>query len=166
MILVGLSGSGKSTVARLVAELLGAPWVDLDEEVAREAGKSVAAIFAADGEAPFRRLEQAAMARVLGGAPAIIAAGGGWSAVPGNLQLAESQALTLYLCVTPEAAARRLGDASDRPLLSGDPLPRLREQLTAREPWYRRAGLEIDANGPADGVAAAVALIAKRYADW
>lgn len=166
MILIGLSGAGKSTVARLAADLLGAPWCDLDSRIASDAGESVAALFVAAGEAAFRRLEREAMAHALGEPPQLIAAGGGWAAEPGNLEVAESTALTLYLCVAPETAARRLGAAGDRPLLSGDPLPRLREQLAAREPWYRRAGLEIDANGPADRVAAAVAVAARQYAGW
>lgn len=106
------------------------------------------------------------MARALGEPPQIIAAGGGWATVPGNLEQAEPAALTLYLSVTPETAARRLGAAGDRPLLGGEPLPRLREQLAEREPWYRRAGLEIATDAAPERVAAAVAVAARQYGGW
>ena len=152
-------------MARIAAELLDAPWCDLDARIEARTGQGVAAIFAEQGEAAFRRLEREAMAEALG-APQIVAAGGGWAAHPGNLALAESHALTLYLCVAPETAAQRLGQAGDRPLLSGDPLPRLREQLARREAWYLQADLEIDGNRPADQVASEVAAVARQYAGW
>ncbi len=102
----------------------------------------------------------------LAGPPQLIAAGGGWAAVPGNLERAEPAALSLYLSVSPEVAARRLGAAADRPLLAGDPLPRLREQLAQRESWYRKAGLEIAAEAAPERVAAAVATAARQYGGW
>jgi shikimate kinase len=166
VVLVGLSGAGKSTVARLAAALLDAPWCDLDQQVEARTGRPVREIIAIDGEPAFRRLEREAMATALAGPPRIIAAGAGWAAEPGNLDLAGTAALTLYLCVSPEAAADRLGIAADRPLLAGDVLPRLREQLATREPWYRRAAVEIDADAAPDLVAAAVAAAARRHGGW
>lgn len=166
MILVGLPGAGKTTVAREAAELLGAPWVDLDQAIAVTAGSTIPEIFAQRGEPFFRDLEREILADLLAAEPAIIASGGGWAAQPGNLEAVAGAALTLYMCVTPEVAASRLGDAADRPLLSGAVLPKLRELLAAREKWYRLADLEIEATGAPDLVAAAVATAARQYGGW
>lgn len=106
------------------------------------------------------------MARILAGPPTVIAPGGGWAAQPGELASAEPHALTIYLYVPVEVAAERLGAALDRPLLSGDPLPRLRELLAAREPWYRLAAMEIEASGPRELVAEAVVTAARQYGGW
>ncbi len=166
VILIGLSGAGKSTVARLAATELAAPWWDLDQVIAAETGDTVARLFADRGEQAFRDLERQAMSRILAGPPALVAAGGGWAAQPGNLDRAEPGAFTLYLSLPPEMAARRLGAAGDRPLLTGDPLPRLREQLETRERWYRRAAMEVDASVAPERVAAAVIIAARQYAGW
>ncbi|HXQ90452.1 MAG TPA: shikimate kinase, partial [Acidimicrobiales bacterium] len=78
LLLVGMMGSGKSTVARLVAGCLGRPHVDTDEEVERVAGMSVSEIFSTRGEAAFRAEEARALATVLAGAvPSVISVGGG-----------------------------------------------------------------------------------------
>ena len=166
MILVGLPGAGKTTVAQEAAELLGAPWVDLDQVIAVSQGATIPEIFATQGEAFFRDLEREILADLLTGDPAIIASGGGWAAQPGNLEAVAGVALTLYMCVTPEVAAGRLGPALDRPLLSGEVLPRLRELLAARGPRYRLADLEIDASAAPDRVAAAVVTAARQYGGW
>jgi shikimate kinase len=166
IVLIGLSGAGKSTVARLAASLLDTTWIDLDLEIEAAAGCTVEEVFARGGEAAFRERERAAMAAALAGPPAVIASGAGWAAQPGNLAGATPAAFTLYLSLAPEAAARRLGAAGDRPLLAGDPLPKLREQLGLRERLYRLAELEIDASGPPALVAEAVAVAARHYAGW
>lgn len=96
----------------------------------------------------------------------VISPGGGWAAEAGNLAAVEGRALTIYLYVSPEVAARRVGAATDRPLLAGDPLPRLRELLARRAPWYRLAGIEIDAHPAPQVVAAGVVAAARRYGGW
>lgn len=149
-----------------MARDLGAPWIDIDAEIVASEGLAIDRIFRERGEAAFRDLERTAMAAALAGPPAVIAAGGGWAAQPGNLEVAERQAFTLYLSLPPEVAAARLGATDDRPLLVGDPLPTLRNQLAERERWYRRAGLEIDASGAPEQVAAAVVTAVRQYAGW
>lgn len=150
----------------LAAAELGTEWVDLDREVERREGRTVSEIFAADGEERFRALERAAMQELLQGQPLLISAGGGWPAVPGNVAAAEARAFIIYLSVSPGTAAARLGGAADRPLLAGDPLPGLVRQLAERERWYRLAGIEVPADGPAAGVAAAVATVGRQYGGW
>lgn len=166
MILLGLPGAGKTTVAREAAALLGAPWVDLDQAIMVAHGATVPEIFAQHGEPHFRDLERQALDLLLDGEPSVIAAGGGWAAQPGNLESVAGRALTLYMCVSPEVAAGRLGPALDRPLLTGPVLPRLRELLAERERRYRLADLEIDGSAAPDRVAAAVATAARQYGGW
>lgn len=166
LILVGLPGSGKSTVGALAAAELGAGFTDLDLVIEATAGVPIAEIFATRGEASFRELEREAMANVMAGAPGVVATGGGWAAQPGNLATVEAHALVVYLAVSPEVAARRLSGDTTRPLLAGmaDPREMLEQLLVAREPFYRLAGLEVDAEaGSPEFVATGVVAAARRY---
>ncbi len=149
VILVGLPGAGKTTVGRRAAELLPTDFTDIDEVVAIETGRSIAAIFAESGEPAFRRLERQAMDKALRQASHLIAVGAGWIAEPGNLEAATSAgAAVLYLRVPPAVAAARIGNDLGRPLLlGGDRVARLEALLAAREAWYRRAEREVDAAG-------------------
>lgn len=164
LILVGLSGSGKSTVGRLAAQQLRTGFSDIDELIVTGSGQPVAELFAREGEAQFRRLERAALERALAASPHVIAPGAGWIAEPGNLQTA-GDALLIYLEISPASAAARLAGDSTRPLLSGgDPVARLTGMLKAREPWYRKAALTIPASGSPEAVAALVAEAGRRLA--
>ena len=159
-ILVGLPGSGKTTVGRRATELLATDFTDIDEVVESETGRSIARIFAESGEAEFRRLEQAAMERALEQPPHLIAAGAGWIAQPGNLDAAlAAGAAVVHLRVTPDTAAARVGgNDQSRPLLrGGNSAARLRVLLAERESWYRKAAFEVDAEGDVETVAAKVA---------
>lgn len=98
--------------------------------------------------------------------PQVIAPGGGWAAQPGNLAAAELSALTIYMSVSPEIAARRLGPAEDRPLLVENPLPTLEKLLAQRAAWYALAGLEVDAAGSPEVVAAGIVTAARQYGGW
>ena len=158
VILVGLPGAGKTTVGRRAAELLATDFIDLDECVETDTGKSVAAIFASSGEAEFRRLESSAMQRALAAPARLIAAGGGWIVQPGNLEAArKTGACVLYLNISPNAAAARLRGDSSRPLLAGDRGARLRLLLDQREAMYQNADLEVDAEADVETVAGKVA---------
>jgi shikimate kinase len=168
LILVGLPGAGKSTVAPLVAAELGARWVDLDDQIVLEAGRSIPEIWADEGEAGFRRRERAAMDAALAAGPQVIAAGGGWIAEPGNLVAAESLALVLYMSVDPAQAARRVGAQGGRPLLEGvDAESTLRDLLGRRERWYRLAGVEVAVGtAPPHAAAEAIVVAARQYGGW
>jgi shikimate kinase len=164
LILVGISGSGKSTVGRLAAKQLGTHFSDIDELIVAGSGQPVAELFAREGEAQFRRLERAAMERVLSAPPHLIAPGAGWIAEPGNLEAA-GDALLIYLEIAPAAAAARLAGDATRPLLAGaEPVTRLSGMLRTRERWYRKAELTIPASGLPEAVAALVAEAGRRLA--
>jgi shikimate kinase len=153
LVLVGLPGSGKTTVGQHAARLLSAAFSDIDVLVSQATGKTIAALFAEEGETGFRRLERAAMAGALAAPPHVIAPGAGWAAQPGNLETATG-ALIVYLQVAPEVAAGRLSGDTSRPLLLGQDVPvALRELLTRREPWYQKAQATLDASRPSDLVA-------------
>jgi shikimate kinase len=167
LVLVGLPGSGKSTVGALVARTLGAAFTDVDLLVAAAAGRPIPDIFASPGEAEFRRLERAAVLGALAAPPHVIAPGAGWIAEPGNLESAGPSACIVYLRVAPDIAGRRLVPDDSRPLLQGgDRITRLHELLERREPWYRRAAREVDAAGDPEAVAGAVVAVAREIAGW
>ena len=138
--LTGMMGSGKSTVAREVARLLGRPFVDTDAEVERRAGRTVEAIFAERGEAAFRALEREAVRGVAG--PVVVALGGGAFCDPGNAERLLAVGRVVFLDVSPAEAARRIGDGGGRPLAG-----RWEELLRARLPLYRRASLTVPVDG-------------------
>lgn len=167
MVLVGLPGAGKSAVGHLAANLLGADFDDTDALVERRTGRTIAQIFATDGEPAFRRLEREAMEAALQLPPRVVAAGGGWAAQPGALAAAAERALTIYLSCSPEAAASRAAGSAARPLLGDDPLPAVRRLLRRRRAFYERAEarLETDGRDPA-GIAAQVAALARSHGGW
>jgi len=151
-----------------VAVELGARWCDLDDRIVAEAGQSIPAIWAEEGEAGFRRRERAAMQEALAAGPQVIAAGGGWIAQPGNLLEAEPFALILYMSVDPADAARRVATQGSRPLLEGrDPEASLRGLLAERERWYRLAGVEVAVGRAAPSAAAeSIVVAARQYGGW
>ena len=168
VILVGLPGSGKTTVGRLVAAALGAEFVDLDERIERRAGKSVPRIFAEDGEAAFRRLEAEVGAVVLRSPPAVVAPGGGFFAGSRSRKLARASGLVVYLETDPNEAVRRLGGAAGRPLLEGDaPERKMASLLAARAPFYHGAECAVETTGAApEDVARRVVSLARDRAGW
>lgn len=168
LVLVGLPGSGKSTVGAMVAELLDTHFTDVDRVIERATGLSVAELFSEEGEDAFRARERQAVLDALLLPAHVIGPGGGWAAGPGNLASAGDRAFTVYLEVAPEVAAARLGDARTRPLLRAEASlrDRLRELLLQREPRYREAAARIDAALPPAAVAALVVGAARSGAGW
>lgn len=147
--LVGLSGAGKSTVARALAARLAVPALDTDAHLAERAGMPVAAIFATLGEAHFRELEAAALADALADGPRVVATGGGVVLREQNRALLRERAFVVWLDA-PDAAllARLRAHAEQRPLLAGDAAARLAALRTARAPLYAQvANLALRTDG-------------------
>jgi shikimate kinase len=168
IVLVGLPGSGKSTVGRLVAEALGAPMIDIDGLLVREMGMPVAQIFGMVGEVRFREMERDAVKAAQGGAPGVIVPGGGWAAQPGQLEAAKATSLVVYLECQPPTAAKRSQEGEARPLLTGtDPVQRMGTLLQEREPFYLLANHRVKADSAAAvAVAHEVVELARRHAGW
>lgn len=139
--LVGLMGSGKTTVAGIVAARLGWRCVDTDALAEARAGRSIPQIFAVQGEAAFRRLEHEVLSEVAGGRGQVVATGGGIVLLPENRRLLRDTGFTVYLEAPPEELYRRLSRGrgmAGRPLLAvEDPLARLRALQAEREHLYR-----------------------------
>lgn len=134
--LVGLSGSGKTSVGRLLAGRLGWGFVDTDQRVEQAAGRSIARIFAEKGEAGFRRLEREALDQALGAERQVIACGGGAVLDQANRARLRARSQVIWLWAPPELCLARVEDGS-RPLLTGDdPLGRAADMLAERRPLY------------------------------
>ena len=168
IVLIGLPGSGKSTVGKLAADALQANFVDIDMILLRKEGKPIAMIFAEKGEPAFRDMERKEMEAALAGAPAVLAPGGGWAAQPGALDAAKPAAYVIYLKVRAETAAARAAPEGTRPLLMGpDPEAQTREMLRTRETFYMRADGAVDTERKsAEQVAAEVVQLARTNAGW
>jgi len=137
--LSGPMGVGKSTIGRRVAELSGLPFVDIDDSIARAAGKSVAEIFRADGEPAFRARERMLIAKQLSAGPAVIALGGGAVVDEGTRRLLVDRSILVTLDAPAEVIAARLGPSAvaARPLLAGgNPVDRLRALIGERSGAY------------------------------
>lgn len=163
--LIGLSGSGKSTVAALAAEHLGWAANDSDAEIVSRDGRSIASIFSEDGEASFRELERGVVQAMSSRPRQVLALGGGTFADATNRSILLKRGLVVWLDVDPTEAAARLESAlqhEPRPLLEDDPVTRLSELRTKRLPLYNQANLRIETNGlTACEVAEKVAAAAK-----
>lgn len=138
VVLVGLSGTGKTSVGRRVAARLDRPFVDADEEIEERTGRTVRGIFAADGEPAFRELEATVMADLLARpAPTVIAAGGGAIVTEATRQrLRQPDVFVVWLTATPEFLASRTTKKAHRPLLDDDPVAALHRLAVERAGWY------------------------------
>lgn len=149
--LVGMPGSGKSSVGRALARRVGWPFVDLDADVEAAAGKPVSEIFERDGEPRFRALEREALERVAAEGPAVVACGGGVVLDPANRRLLQDSGTVVLLSVPVERLRARIRPGS-RPLV-GEPED-VERLLAERDPLYREvADRVIDATAPAARVA-------------
>jgi shikimate kinase/3-dehydroquinate synthase len=150
LVLVGLPGSGKSVVGRRLAHRHRADFLDLDERIEREAGRSIPDIFAEDGEAAFRALERAAVASLGPADPSptlrrVIATGGGSVVDARNRWRLYRGRASVWLDGRPEVLAQRLRRSPHvRPLVQGrDPIGAIRDLQAHRERFYAAAGLRL-----------------------
>ena len=143
--LVGFMGTGKSSVGRVVAQLLRYEFVDTDEILEQRAGLPISRIFAEQGEEAFRRMERELVAEMASWKQRVIATGGGLAANTDNLASLHTHSLLICLWASPEAIWERVRHQSHRPLLQDpDPLGRIRTLLEQRGPFYRQADILIN----------------------
>ncbi|MEO8053235.1 MAG: shikimate kinase [Acidobacteriota bacterium] len=160
--LVGFMGCGKSTVGSALADELGWCFYDLDREIEKTAGTSVAEIFDQRGEGEFRTLETEALKKrvqnVRTGRPQVIALGGGAFAIEENVALASNHGVTIWLDVPLAVIQPRIAAETHRPL-ARDP-QRFQELYDVRRQSYARADYRIEAldQAAADVVAGILAL--------
>ena len=157
VVIIGPPGSGKSTVARLVAARLGVEARDTDEDIERESGTTIGDIFVEHGEDEFRRRETAAAARALGEHEGVLALGGG-AVLDERTRQAMDGLTVVFLDVGIKDAASRIGLNRDRPLLLGNPRAQWIRLMEARRPLYEAvATITISTDGiPASDVADSV----------
>jgi shikimate kinase len=139
LVLVGLMGSGKSSVARVAADRLGRRVIDSDAVIEHATGRTVREIFAEDGEDAFRSLETAALLEALANRePAVIAAAGGVVLSEENRSaLKRANARVVWLCASPAVLVERVTSSGHRPLLDADPAGTLQRMHAARQSLYR-----------------------------
>ncbi len=138
LFLVGLPGSGKSTLGRVLARRLGMPFVDADTELERRLGVSIPTIFEIEGEAAFRDREQASIAELVIRTGIVLATGGGAVIRPANRERLKANGTVVYLHAEPTTLRERTRKSRHRPLLNtADPLARLIELYAQRDPLYR-----------------------------
>lgn len=147
VVLVGVPGSGKTTVGLLLAERLGVGFRDTDQDVERSEGRPVPDIFVEDGEPYFRALETAAVATALEEHDGVLALGGGAVLDAGTRALLVA-APTVWLVVSASSGAHRVGLDVPRPVLLGNVRSRMVALLNERSPLYDEvASLSVDTDG-------------------
>ena len=138
--LIGFMGTGKTSVGRIVADQLHFEYVDTDELIQSQTGRSITDIFTKEGEPAFRALEQKTVEELVGRMKTVISTGGGLPVNPKNLASLKSHALVVSLWSSPEKIWERVRHQSHRPLLHDkNPQAKIRELLDAREPFYKQA---------------------------
>lgn len=160
VVLIGPPAVGKSTVGAVLASRLGVEFIDVDARIEDRAGCAITEIFAAQGEAGFRALEQQTTLEALTSG-AVIALGGGAVTNPA-LRAALQGHQVVWLQASEHEAVRRVGEGTTRPLLAGDVAGRWRELAAAREPLYREVAtitVRTDRRTPAQVARAVIAAL-------
>lgn len=143
--LVGFMGTGKTSVGRLVAEQLKFEFIDTDELIQAHTGRTIADIFARDGEPAFRALERKVVEEIAARTRTVISTGGGLPTNAENLAALKTHALVVCLWASPEKIWERVRNQSHRPLLhDADPQSKIKELLAARSPFYRQADVLVN----------------------
>ena len=138
LILVGMPGSGKSTLGRILARSLGKTFVDADIELERRLGVTISTIFEIEGEDIFRTREEETLARLVQRVDIVLATGGGAVLRAINRDRLRTGGTVLYLHTAPETTFERTRHSKNRPLLqSADPLARARALYAQRDHLYR-----------------------------
>jgi shikimate kinase len=144
VVLVGFMGAGKSSVGKVLAERLGAEFVDVDERIEETSGKSVGEIFASRGEGTFREMEKAAIRDAVSVPGRVVAAGGGAFVDEANRRTLKAYAPVFFLDVSVESVLERLSGDRSRPLFPGGKEEgKLRKLMERRRPAYQEADFTV-----------------------
>jgi 3-dehydroquinate synthase len=147
IILGGFMATGKSSVGRRLAIVLGYDFLDLDTLIAAEAGMPISQVFTAQGEGAFRALETRMVERVAARRGCVVATGGGTIVSPRNLEALKRSGVVVTLTADPDTILARIGPTNDRPMLwGGDKRERVRLLLEQRADAYAQADLIVDAS--------------------
>ncbi len=149
IVLVGFMGAGKTTVGRLLAAQAGVPFLDSDHVIEARAGRSIAEIFAADGEPAFRILEHEVIADLLGGPDAVLAVGGGAAEHEGTRKLLAPVPVA-YLRVSYAEALARVGADGYRPMLARPDITDVYERRQASYGQVATVTVTVDGRSPGD----------------
>jgi shikimate kinase len=156
--LVGMMGSGKTSIGKRLATRLGLPFVDSDGEIETAAGMSITEIFDRHGEPYFRDGERRVIARLLGEGPCVLATGGGAFMDARTREAIAQAGISVWLRADHATLMQRIARRSNRPLMrTADPAAQIERLLELREPIYARADLAVDSNDrPHDEVVSAL----------
>ena len=146
IILTGYMGSGKTTIGKKLAKLTGYTFMDTDELIEQQQGRTISEIFAADGEEAFREMETKLLEQMLEEKKErlVISTGGGMPLREENKTLLAGLGVVFYLKLEPETVYNRIKDDTKIPLLQCDnPLARIKEMLAVRGPVYESAAQHI-----------------------
>ena len=162
--LIGLRGAGKTTLGGALAERLGVPFIELDREIERESGVSLATIFDFYGQAGFRRMERRCLDRVIEEHPRfVLATGGSIVSEPSTFERLLAACYTIWLKAAPAEHMERVVAQGDMRPMAGnrESMADLQRILAGREPLYRRADAEADTSGktPAEALEALIAAV-------
>ncbi len=154
IVMVGLMGAGKSSVGRRLAQRLGLPFVDADDEIEAAAGCTIPDFFTRFGEDEFRRGEERVICRLLEGPPQVVATGGGAFMSELTREKVKQKAISIWLRAELDVLLRRVKRRNNRPLLAGkDQRQVLRELMDVRYPVYAEADVVVDSGeGPHEDV--------------
>ncbi|MGQ0533867.1 MAG: shikimate kinase [Caulobacteraceae bacterium] len=161
--LVGLMGAGKTTIGRRLAQALDLPFADADDAIVAAAGRSIEDIFAERGECEFRRGERQVIARLLDGAPHVLATGGGAFINPRTRALMKERAVSVWLKAPLDVLMKRVVKRDHRPLLKeDDPRAVMQRLMDERYPIYAEADLTVETGSGPHNSAVSLILSALR----
>ncbi|MDR2286287.1 MAG: AAA family ATPase [Prevotellaceae bacterium] len=149
VILVGMPGSGKSSLGFILAKLMKRPFVDTDYYIIKREKKSIAEIFDEQGEDNFRKLERQTLLKIIRHNPSVISTGGGMPCFYDNMDVMNEFAVTVYLEVTPEILFEHLKNNKKRPLVRDktpeDLMDYINTSLEQRKQYYEKACISVQA---------------------
>ena len=148
IMMIGLMGSGKTVIGKMLAQKLGVPFTDTDKLIEDEAGLRVSDIFELYGETKFREMERRIITSMTAKEPQVISVGGGAFCQPEVREAVKGKIITLWLRAEPQTLLSRIDNLATRPLLAGDnPLGILQDLQKKRSSDYAQADLIVDTDG-------------------